>query len=133
LNTVDAQQVCEAFHTPRRKFLETNLNRDAFATPLIHPPAGSQRPFVQIPVALGGAGHTRPQAPQFRGSLIRSVQDTWQHALPASQQPLPHAKYSALHTKPHAPLAQVGVEFAGTGQARPQAPQCCRLVLRFEQ
>jgi hypothetical protein len=45
----------------------------------------AQLPWLQMGSALGGVGHTVPQAPQLRASLVRSLQVPEHAVCPFSQ------------------------------------------------
>jgi hypothetical protein len=80
-----------------------------------------QAPAAQVALAFGRSGHAFPQRAQC-DALVR-VSTSQPVAADRSQS----AKSMAQVATPHTPMAQAPVAFAGA-QARPQAPQCPRVV-----
>lgn len=77
-----------------------------------HSTAGAAQSTTQVPPSqVSPAAHLRPQAPQFVLLFVRFT-----HAPP-------HGLKPAWQATPHVPALQVACPFAGTGQARVQAPQ----------
>jgi len=83
----------------------------------------AQAPERHTPTALESV-HPAPQAPQWV-ELVRVSTSQPLEATP-SQSAKP-----ARQVNPQAPAAQVAAAFALAGQAAPQRPQCCTLVLVF--
>src|SRR5258706_14368822 len=82
-------------------------------------PAIKQIPQIRAVIAADTcitAGQSRPQMPQFIGSLVTG--DSQPVTAMRSQSSKP-----ARHTEPHVPMEQVAVALARIGQAMPQPPQ----------
>jgi hypothetical protein len=92
------------------------------AQPKVPPGAGEMQmkphvPLTQVALALGGGGHTLPQAPQLFASFVRST-----HVPPPSG-PAPQLVWPAAQEPAQKPLAQPAVPPAGARHTWPQAPQ----------
>jgi hypothetical protein len=68
-------------------------------------------PSTQSGDPFAGMGQSWPQAPQFRGFVIRSRQTS------------PQASYGSGHTKSQRPPTHVGSPRAGAVHVAPQPPQ----------
>jgi hypothetical protein len=82
--------------------------------------ANPQRPAAQAALALAGAGHTFPHAPQWVALVCVAASQ------PLVASPSQSAK-PALQVNPQRPIAQRAAAFAGAAQVAPHAPQCARL------
>ena len=76
----------------------------------------AQLPALQMAIPSAGASHTFPQAPQFSGSAVVSIQFA------------PHALYPASQLMLHVDPVQTAVPCCGAGHALPQLPQCAAEV-----